>query len=348
MGSGASAQGSDALPDMVDEMTAQRYLGQCFDRADWETISNGTGQVDKQTFVTTIDLRNHAPSLRAWLEFWRLDELTELLEYHDVMSPTDLGLLDQKIIEKLELKTVQKKHWQKAMAHSRYLETIQFDKPPSPLQLWLESWRLGRLLPGFIALGCDVKEDLIDLEDNDCAPLNMRMLELKRWAQGKDQLLHMIRNFDFNDATRSSVPTMTTWLYSLKLEELAEPLELMGCYELADLADIDDRELASLGLNRLQLKHWNMGLLQVMAASKEAMADGQNDLASFSGWLESWRLGRLKKTLDDMGAYTQQDLLDLEESEYHLLGLKPLEMKRFMMAMPALREEFDSGYKTTE
>lgn len=35
------------------------------------------------------------------------------------MSPTDLGLLDQKIIEKLELKTVQKKHWQKAMAHSR-------------------------------------------------------------------------------------------------------------------------------------------------------------------------------------------------------------------------------------
>ena len=188
----------------------------------------------------------------------------------------------------------------------------------------------------------------MDLEDVDVAPLNMRMLEIKRWTQGKDQLLHMIRNFDFNDATRSSVPTMTTWLYSLKLEELAEPLELMGCYELADLADIDDRELASLGLNRLQLKHWNMGLLQVMAASKEAMADGQNDLASFSGWLESWRLGRLKKTLDDMGAYTQQDLLDLEESEYHLLGLKPLEMKRFMMAMPALREEFDSGFKTTE
>ena len=38
-------------------LPSPRYLGQCFDRADWETISNGTGQVDKQTFVTTIDLR---------------------------------------------------------------------------------------------------------------------------------------------------------------------------------------------------------------------------------------------------------------------------------------------------
>ena len=38
--------------------------------------------------------------------------------------------------------------------------------------------------------------------------------------QGKDQLLHMIRKYDFNDDTRSSVPTLTTWLYSLKLEEV--------------------------------------------------------------------------------------------------------------------------------
>ena len=32
-----------------------------------------------------------------------------------------------------------------------------------------------------------------------------------------------------------------------------------------------------------------MGLLQVMAASKEAMADGQNDLASFSGYV-AWQM----------------------------------------------------------
>jgi len=55
-------------------------LGKCFDRADWETITGGSGKVAKDTFITTVTVRNHAPSLRAWLEFWRIDELLEILE----------------------------------------------------------------------------------------------------------------------------------------------------------------------------------------------------------------------------------------------------------------------------
>ena len=45
-----------------------------------ETITGGTGSVPKDTFITTVTVRNHTPSLRAWLEFWRIDELTETLE----------------------------------------------------------------------------------------------------------------------------------------------------------------------------------------------------------------------------------------------------------------------------
>ena len=81
MGQGASAPGAfERLPDPIDEPTALAILGKCFDRADWETITGGTGKVAKDTFITTITVRNHAPSLRAWLEFWRIDELTEMLE----------------------------------------------------------------------------------------------------------------------------------------------------------------------------------------------------------------------------------------------------------------------------
>lgn len=54
------------------------------------------------------------------------------------MSPTDLSLLEEKETAKIGLKTVQKKHWQKALAHAKYLESINFDKPPAPLHLWLE------------------------------------------------------------------------------------------------------------------------------------------------------------------------------------------------------------------
>jgi hypothetical protein len=80
-GAAASAPGAfQRLPDPVDEATAMNLLGKCFDRADWETITQGSGKVAKDTFITTVTVRNHAPSLRAWLEFWRIDELLEILE----------------------------------------------------------------------------------------------------------------------------------------------------------------------------------------------------------------------------------------------------------------------------
>jgi hypothetical protein len=90
------------LPDPVDEQTAIRFLGKCFgahqdldnfavnthltnyfldvDRADWETITGGTGYASKTTFIITVNIRNYSPSLRAWLEFWRIDELQGILE----------------------------------------------------------------------------------------------------------------------------------------------------------------------------------------------------------------------------------------------------------------------------
>lgn len=42
--------------------------------------------------------------------------------------------------------------------------------------------------------------------------------------------------------------------------------------------DMDERDMASLKLTRLQLKHWNMGMRQVIAAQQEANADGKVSL----------------------------------------------------------------------
>jgi len=341
MGAAASAPGAfERLPETVDEPTAMALLGNCFDRADWETITGGTGKCPKDTFTTTISVRNHAVSLRAWLEFWRLDELLDTLESLDVMSPTDLMLLEEKEVSKIDLKVVQQKHWAKALAHSKYLQAIDFDKPPSPLYLWLESWRLERIAPGLFNLGCDVKEDIIDVSEQDSASLGLKLLEERRWKQATSQLVKVIRNYDFNDNTRNSAPSLTTWLASLKLEELDEPLTMLGVVELCDLGDMDDRELHSLNLNKLQRKHWDMGMLQVLKARKEAGLDSKNDDPTFRGFLESWRLGRLGPVMQELGAYVQQDLLDLEPTEYSLLKMRPLEAKRFEQAMIALEEEF--------
>lgn len=178
------------------------------------------------------------------------------------------------------------------------------------------------------------------------------------------QLMMAIREFDFTDNTRSSVPSLATWLQSLHLDKIRPKLELLGVVELADLSDMDDRELASLQLNKLQLKvfssilpffssgsahfifdpqnfqHWNLGMLQVMAAQRQSVLDGKNDDPTFRTWLESWRLTRLQPFMEAIGAYTRQDLLDLEPTEYHMLQMKSLEAKRFEQAMIQIEEEF--------
>ena len=52
-------------------------------------MAGDEGDVDKRVFLSTIEIRNSTPTLRAWLEHWRIDELTQLLEDNDVMTVRD-------------------------------------------------------------------------------------------------------------------------------------------------------------------------------------------------------------------------------------------------------------------
>ena len=82
-----SLDDQDALPEVIDEATARVFCGACFDDADWETLSGeGGGKLAKNVFKTVVKVRSHAPSMRTWLEFWRIDELTEDLEELQVTS----------------------------------------------------------------------------------------------------------------------------------------------------------------------------------------------------------------------------------------------------------------------
>lgn len=75
---------------MIDEATARAFCGACWDDADWETLSAPTqGTLPKNAFLTVVLVRNHAPSMRTWLEFWRIDELTEALEELQVIVLKD-------------------------------------------------------------------------------------------------------------------------------------------------------------------------------------------------------------------------------------------------------------------
>jgi len=334
------------LPAQIDEETARRFVGKCWDDADWESISGGTGTIAKYTFVTTVKIRSHAPSLRAWLEYWRIDELLDRMEDLEVMCADDLCDIDPQTLAKFvsSLKVVQKVHWEKAFAHAQYLKKNPLGYMPwrpEGLQMWLESWRLERIRPSLFDLGVDVKEDIIDLESSDFSAIDMRLLERKRWDEAYSNLTNLIENFDYASQRKASIPSISTWLKSLKLDRVRLQIEAYGAVELVDLDDVDERQFKELGLTQLQAKHWRIGLNQIEAAKREAMADGKADLYTFRGYLENWRLLRLHEQLVLLGAVVQQDMLDLEPSEYALLKMRPLEAKRFEQMMIALEEEFE-------
>ena len=72
-----------------------------------------------------------------------------------------------------------------------------------------------------------------------------------------------------------------------------EKFDAFGAVELVDLDDLDDSMFSSLKLTKLQEKHFRIGLLQIKAAKREAMADGVADIETLTGTLEAWRLQRL-------------------------------------------------------
>lgn len=195
-----------------------------------------------------------------------------------------------------QLKSVQKKHWQKALAHAHYLKAHPVGYMPwrpEAMMMWLESWRLQRLRPALTELGVDVKEDLLDLEEHQFENLNMRLLEERRFKEALQNLMSLIRSFNFLSQRKSCIPTFETWMKSLKLTHCREKFTAFGAVELVDLDDMDDVMFKTLKLTKLQEKHYKIGLLQITASKREAMADGVADMETLNSTIEAWRLQRL-------------------------------------------------------
>jgi hypothetical protein len=85
-----------------------------------------------------------------------------------VMCADDICDIEPATLQAFErrVKVVQLVHWQKAMAHARYLKANPVGYMPwrpFALLMWLESWRLQNIEPLLRNIGVDVKEDLLDL-----------------------------------------------------------------------------------------------------------------------------------------------------------------------------------------
>jgi hypothetical protein len=159
MGQGASNPGAvENLPEIIEESVAQDYLGDCFQRAEWESLSMGTGSVHKQAFVDLLNERNFPPTFRTWLESWRIADLLPKLTEMGIEDPVGISKLEATQIATLEMKPVQKRHFTMAAAHANYLSQVGLTMPFSPLGV--------RRAAESITVGSTIKFPNVDDEGN--------------------------------------------------------------------------------------------------------------------------------------------------------------------------------------
>jgi len=288
-------------------------------------------------------------TLSAWLSHWEINPLLEpLLLSIGVKVPIDATQLSaahhRRIGEFLAKDDRCLQRWTAALSHVSHLReaTSAYDAPGiSSLQLWLESWRLGRLSRQFKnTWKCNTREDVLAVESSvaAAASLGMRPLEVRRWRRGQ-QLLRCGLPFDEEElnSLRPSSPTLETWLGAFDLSRFIDRFVEMGAMDVADLLAVDKFTLESLGFGSRELRQWKRAIAALetpqlgsgppsLTCQRKVLwlgsAGNMAEVMSVQGWLERYHLVRLHSPLERLGAEAPVDLLDLSVNEVSGLGLR--------------------------
>ena len=116
-----------------------------------------------------------------------------------------------------------------------------------------------------------------------------------------------------------------SWLDEHKLGHLEAKLREYGVTELSDLYDLDESDLDSAGLTKLDKRK----LSKVLNDEKKAVA-GVPDLKS---WLDEHKLGHIEAKLREYGVSAVSDLNDLDESDLDSAGIKKVDKKKLTKAL---------------
>jgi len=223
--------------------------------------------------------------------------------------------------------------WTDALSHMSHLRdaTAAYDAPGlSSLQLWLESWRLGRLAKHFRSTwGCKTREDVlkVDADVAEATQQGMRPLEVRRWRRGQQLLRHGLPDdLDKVDSFRPSSPALSTWLTAFDLSPFVDGLLGMGAVDVRDLLALGKFTLEAPGFEGRDLRQWKRVVDAVGShATTPWLGPGGNMMADtlpLQGWLERYRPARLHAPLEELGAAAPVDLLGLSVSEVSGLGLR--------------------------
>jgi hypothetical protein len=127
------------------------------------------------------------------------------------------------------------------------------------------------------------------------------------------------------------------WLKEKKLDSIADVLMEAGAEDKMDLLELEEDDIAELGLKTLQRKKLEKTIAELRNPPAEAAPTPAKDDKLLVQWLHEHKLDFAIPALQTLGGlYEPQDLIQLEGAAISELGLKTLQKKKLKKAIAEL------------
>jgi hypothetical protein len=184
------------------------------------------------------------------------------------------------------------------------------------LSVLLAELRLGAFETKLRDFGVATPDDLPDVEDAELGEMGVKLVKVR-------QLRRAVCAMVGGGGEEALAP----FLRELRLVDFAAKLRDLGVATPGDLADVEDAELAEMGVKPFKMRHLRRVLCAVAGGGGE---DSANELITF---LAELRMAECAVTLIIFGIATLDDLAEVEDAELAEMGIRPLKLRQLRRAL---------------
>jgi Leucine-rich repeat (LRR) protein len=191
---------------------------------------------------------------------------------------------------------------------------------PDELSACLVELRLSAFETELRAFGVASPNDLADVEDAELGEMGVKPLKIRQ-----------LRRTSCAMVGGGCEEALAPFLAELRLVDVEVKLRDLGVATPDDLADVEDAELAEMGVKPFKMRHLRRALCAVAGGGDDG--GGEQDADQLVTFLAKLLMDDYAVTLRDFGVATPEDLAEVEDAELAEMGIRPLKMRQLRKAL---------------
>lgn len=267
--------------------------------------------------------------------------VTELIDFSEVIQE-DLDGMKMPMLQ-------QRRFWHNtsAIPHAGSLEAIATSaadvirKSPAheAIAEWLRTIRLFSYYDAITKLGARDAADLAEIESDELTRYTgMPLLARRRFlacacVAGSVTVAGVCTTASEQACAMATAAADQTdaleWLRTLRLNPWLEVFEQMGAVEVADMLELDEDDLAYIGLPQVQIKRFRAARTYLLAAPDFPGRRWETP----ANWLDSLRLRRFAGAFTQIGVDRVVDFAEVTDGDLVDMCMLPMQRRRFKNAV---------------